>query len=87
MGPCVCSCQFIQNKDTKVLDTSINEQCNKIQKFSNRAKEESNESQSLNNSLCIRGRGKNVKPILSHLRKKNIKKCIIKNYCKLTEFL
>ena len=44
MGPCVCSCQFIQNKDTKVLDTSINEQCNKIQKFSNRAKEESNES-------------------------------------------
>ena len=74
MGPCVCSCQFIQNKDTKVLDTSINEQCNKIQKFSNRAKEESNESQSLNNSLCIRGRGKNVKPILSHLRKKKYKK-------------
>ena len=71
MGPCVCSCQFIQNKDTKVLDTSINEQCNKIQKFSNRAKEE---SQSLNNSLCIRGRGKNVKPILSHLRKKKYKK-------------
>ena len=74
MGPCVCSCQFIQNKDTKVLDTSINEQCNKIQKFSNRAKEESNESQSLNNSLCIRGRGKNVKPILSHLSKKKYKK-------------
>ena len=74
MGPCVCSCQYIQKKDTKILDASIKEHCNKIQKFSHRGKEESNETQSLNNSLCIKKRAKNIKPILSHLRKKKYSK-------------
>ena len=77
MGPCVCSCNYIQKKDTKIVEASLNEHSNKIQKFSHRQKEESNDTQSLNNSLCIKV--KKTKPILSHLKNKNKSKMNVLN--------